>query len=115
MKKVMVVEDSPVDSEHLSKILRGAGCAVSVASSGDAALDLLQSNRPDLVLMDINMPGTDGFATARKMGRHADMKDIPVVFVTSKDQKADRVFAQMLGAKAYITKPYKDADILALI
>jgi twitching motility two-component system response regulator PilH len=43
------------------------------------------------------------------------MKDIPVVFVTSKDQKADRVFAQMLGAKAYITKPYKDADILALI
>ena len=89
MKKVMVVEDSPVDSEHLSKILRGAGCTVSVASSGDAALDMLQSSRPDLVLMDINMPGTDGFATARKMGRHADMKDIPVVFVTSKDQKAD--------------------------
>ncbi len=115
MKKVMVVDDSLVDSEHLSKILRGAGCEVSVATSGDAALDLMRRALPDLVLMDINMPGTDGFATARKMGRQAQTKDIPVVFVTSKDQKADRVFAKILGAKAYITKPYHDDDILAVI
>jgi twitching motility two-component system response regulator PilH len=115
MKKVMIVEDSPVDCEHLSRILRNAGCDVSIAPSGDAALDMLQRSHPDLVLMDVNMPGTDGFATARKMSRQADTKNIPVVFVTSKDQKADRVFAQMLGAKGYVTKPYQAAEILAFI
>jgi twitching motility two-component system response regulator PilH len=65
--------------------------------------------------MDVNMPDLDGFATARKLSQTPETKVIPVVFVTSKDQKVDRVFAQMLGAKGYVTKPYSAEQILALI
>jgi twitching motility two-component system response regulator PilH len=65
--------------------------------------------------MDINMPDLDGFATARKLNQVPETKLIPVVFVTSKDQKVDRVFAQMLGAKGYVTKPYAAEQILALL
>ncbi len=115
MKKIMIVEDSTVDSNHLSQILSDAGCTVRVATSGSSALELLKTYKPDIVLMDINMPELDGFATARKMSREPDTKDIPVVFVTSKDQKADRVFAQMMGAKGYITKPYQPEQILAVL
>ena len=71
--------------------------------------------KPDLILMDVNMPDLDGFATARKLSQTPETKVIPVVFVTSKDQKVDRVFAQMLGAKGYVTKPYSADQILALL
>lgn len=115
MKQIMIVEDSTVDSNHLSQILADAGCAVTVATSGATALELLKTYKPDIVMMDINMPELDGFATARKMSREPSTKDIPVVFITSKDQKADRVFAQMMGAKGYITKPYRAEQILAVL
>ena len=115
MKQIMIVEDSTVDSNHLSQILADAGCAVRVATSGASALALLRTYKPDMVMMDINMPELDGFATARKMSREPETKDIPVVFVTSKDQKADRVFAQMMGARGYITKPYLAEQILAVL
>ena len=65
------------------------------------------------VFLDVNMPGIDGFSTARQLAADPLTKGIPVVFVTSKDQKADRAFAQMLGAKGYITKPYSAADIVS--
>ena len=115
MKQIMIVEDSTVDSNHLSRILSDAGYAVRVAASGLTALELLKTYKPDIVMMDINMPELDGFATARRMSRQPDTKDIPVVFVTSKDQKADRVFAQMMGAQGYITKPYQVQQILAVL
>lgn len=113
MKKVLVVDDSPVDSKHLLRILQDAGCSVTVAMSGIEALAKVQADKPDLILLDVNMPDLDGFGTARKLKQDADSKNIPVVFVTSKHQKVDRVFAQMLGAKGYVTKPYTPDQILA--
>jgi twitching motility two-component system response regulator PilH len=115
MKKVMVVDDSPVDTQHLVRILRDAGCQVVVASSGQEALQKVQTDKPDVIMMDVNMPGLDGFATTRKINGELGMKGVPIIFVTSKDQKADRVFAQMLGAKGYVTKPYSPEQILAHI
>jgi twitching motility two-component system response regulator PilH len=115
MKKILVVDDSPVDSKHLQRILLDAGCAVSVAVSGLDALEKVKTDKPSLILMDINMPDLDGFATARKLGQTPETKVIPIVFVTSKDQKVDRVFAQMLGAKGYVTKPYTVEAILELL
>lgn len=112
MKKVLIVDDSLVDVKNLQRILQDAGCAVTVAMSGLEALTKVQSDKPDLIMLDVNMPDLDGFGTARKLKQDADSKNIPVVFVTSKNQKVDRVFAQMLGAKGYVTKPYLPEQIL---
>ena len=90
-----------------------AGYAVVIAISGADALEKAVTDKPDVIMMDINMPGLDGFATTRKLGQNPDTKAIPVIFVTSKDQKVDRAFAQMVGAKGYVTKPYLPEQILS--
>lgn len=113
MKKILVVDDSAVDLKNLERIVSDAGAMVITASSGAEALAKARQNLPAMVLMDVNMPGLDGYSTARQLAADPVTKDIPVVFVTSKDQKADRVFAKMLGAKGFVTKPYTAADILA--
>jgi twitching motility two-component system response regulator PilH len=112
MKKVLVVDDAAVDLKNLEQIVSGTGALVVTASSGNEALLKAREHQPSLILLDVNMPGLDGFSTARQLAGDALTKAIPVVFVTSKNQKADRVFAQMLGAKGYVTKPYRVEDIL---
>jgi twitching motility two-component system response regulator PilH len=115
MKKILVVDDSAVDLKNLERIVSDAGAMVITASSGTEAIAKAKEHAPQLILLDVNMPGLDGFSTARQLAADPATKGIPVVFVTSKDQKADRVFAQMLGAKGYVTKPYAPGDILANI
>lgn len=115
MKKVLVVDDAPVDSQNLQRIFSDAGWVVITASTGNEAVSKAKAEAPDLIMMDVNMPGLDGFGAARQLMGDPATKGIPVVFVTSKDQKADRVFAQMLGAKGYVTKPYTPDQILSSI
>lgn len=112
MKKVLVVDDSPVDAQNLVRILSDAGMVVSVATSGKEALEKAKAEKPALIMMDVNMPELDGFGATRLLSQDPVTKGIPVIFVTGKDQKADRVFAQMLGAKGYVTKPYTADEIL---
>jgi twitching motility two-component system response regulator PilH len=114
-KNILVVEDSQVDRARLEKLLDGAGYMVSVAENGEQALAAVKRSRPDAILMDVNMPGMDGFAATRALRGDADTKDIPVVLVTAKDQKADKAWGQMLGAKGYVTKPYTDDQLLAQV
>lgn len=106
IKKILVVDDSPTDLTHIQSIVADTGCMVLTASSGQEALDKARIDKPDLIFLDIIMPDHDGFGTCRKLTSDSDTKGIPVVFVTSKNQKADRLWAQMQGAKGYITKPY---------
>jgi len=115
VKKVLVVDDSSIDLKNLERIVTDAGAMVVTASSGTEAVAKAKETSPQLILLDVNMPGLDGFSTARQLQADPATKGIPVVFVTSKDQKADRVFAQMLGAKGYVTKPYAAADIQAVL
>ncbi len=115
MKKVLVVDDAHVDLKNLERIVSDAGAMVVTACSGSEALTKAREVKPQLILMDVNMPGLDGFSTARQLGADPATKGIPIVFVTSKGQKADRVFAQMLGAKGYVTKPYAAQDIVSLL
>ncbi len=110
---IMIVEDNQADRSRLEKLLSGAGYLVSIAENGTQALAAAKSNKPDAIFMDVNMPGLDGFAATRALRDDAKTKDIPVVLVTSKDQKADKAWGQMLGAKGYITKPYTDEQILS--
>ena len=115
MKKVLVVDDAPVDSQNLQRIFADAGWVVLTAASGTEAVSKAKAEVPDLIMMDVNMPGLDGFSATRQLMQDPTTKGIPVVFVTSKDKKADRVFAQMLGAKGFVTKPYTADQILNTI
>ncbi len=112
IRRVLVVDDAKPDLANLEKIVSGAGYLVTTATSGAQAIEKARSDRPDAILMDVNMDNVDGFKAARTMQSIPETKGIPVIFVTSKDQKADKVWAQMLGAKALVTKPYTPAQIL---
>src|SRR5687768_5122807 len=101
-RKVLIVDDAPVDRQNLERIVAEAGCVTMMAESGRQAIDRARKDKPDLILMDVNMPEMDGFAATRELKGDAATKDIPVVFVTGKDQKADKAWGQMLGARGYV-------------
>ena len=113
--KVLIVDDARPDLMNLEKIVSGAGYVTLTAINGQQAVEMSKSQMPDVILMDVNMDTMDGFAATRAIGGDAATKTIPVVLVTSKSQKADRVWAQMLGVKGYVTKPYTPDQILSAI
>jgi twitching motility two-component system response regulator PilH len=112
-RNVLIVEDSLTDRNRLEKLLGDADYIVSTAENGVQALAAVKRSKPDVILMDINMPELDGFATTRALREDTATKDIPVVIVTAKDQKADKAWGQMLGTKGYITKPFTDEQLLS--
>ncbi len=112
MSKILVVDDAKPDLMNLEKIVSSAGHLVITANSGEQAVERAKSEKPDLIFMDVNMTQVDGFAATRTLKGDVATKAIPVVFVTSKDQKADRAWAQMLGARGFISKPYTPDQIL---
>jgi twitching motility two-component system response regulator PilH len=114
-RKVLIVDDAVVDRRNLEQILSAAGHRVLLAESGEQALVQAREGRPDVILMDVNMPDLDGFATTRRLKTEPETKDIPVVFVTGKNQKADIAWGRMLGAKGYVSKPYTREQILEQI
>lgn len=114
-RTILIVDDNTVDRRRAEQLLTDAGFLVSSANDGQQAIQTVRLQRPDLILMDVNMPGMDGFAATRALRGDPSTKDIPVVFVTSKDQKADRAWAQMLGARGHIAKPYTDDQLLAQV
>lgn len=111
-RTILIVDDNQVDRSRLQKLLGDAGYLVSTAENGAQALAAAKRSRPDAILMDVNMPEMDGFAATRALHADADTRDIPVVLVTAKNQKADRAWGQMLGAKGYVAKPYTDEQLL---
>jgi twitching motility two-component system response regulator PilH len=115
VKKVLIVDDARPDLMNLEKIVSAAGYATITATNGLEAVEISKAQLPDVILMDVNMDQMDGFAATRAIGGDAATKAIPVVLVTSKNQKADRVWAQMLGVKGYVTKPYTPDQILSAI
>ncbi len=110
--KVLIVDDSCTDLARLSLILSEEGCTVITASSGREAVSKAHSERPDMIFMDIVMDDMDGFEAVRKLAADAATRSIPVVFVSSNRQRADRVWAIMQGAKELISKPYEPRQIL---
>jgi twitching motility two-component system response regulator PilH len=111
-RKVLIVDDSQVDRSNLERIVADAGHQTLLAESGAQAIERARRDKPDLILMDVNMPDMDGFAATRKLKADDATKAIPIVFVSSKNQKADMAWGQMLGARAYIAKPYSREQVL---
>jgi twitching motility two-component system response regulator PilH len=112
-RKVLIVDDIQADRANLERIVSEAGHQTLLAENGAMAVERAKRDQPDLILMDVNMPEVDGFAATRMLKADETTKNIPVVFVSGKNQKADMAWGQMLGAKGYITKPYSREQILA--
>jgi twitching motility two-component system response regulator PilH len=115
IEKVLVVDDSKTDLVYLQKIVSDAGCEVITARNGKEAVARARSERPDLIFMDIVMDEMDGYEATRLLTNDPDTQDIPVVFVSSKRQKADRVWAKMQGGKDLVSKPYTPEQIVEQI
>ena len=115
IQNILVVDDSPTDLKFLSDLLVKSGYKVSTAASGEEALAKVKQAKPDLVLMDIVMPGLNGFQATRALSKDDSTKDIPVIICTTRGQETDKVWGMRQGARDYIVKPVNQADLLAKI
>jgi CheY-like chemotaxis protein len=112
---ILVVDDTQTDREIASQVIKSSGRQVQFAANGQEAMTLAASVKPDLILMDIVMPGQDGFATCRKLKKDPETAGIPIVMVSTKSGDADKFWAQKQGADGYLTKPYSRADLMSMI
>lgn len=110
--RALVVDDQATARERMSVILREAGWRVSTAASAAEAIAKARAEQPAIIFMDIVMPEMDGYQACRKLAGDPLTRAIPVVFVSTKCQRADQVWARMQGGKALIGKPYSDAQVL---
>ena len=115
IQNILVVDDSPTDRQHLTEILAKNGYKVSAVGSAEEALAAVKLGIPDLVLMDIVMPGLNGYQATRELSKNEQTKNIPVIICTSKGQVTDRTWGMRQGARDYLVKPINQADLLAKI
>ncbi|MBQ0797514.1 MULTISPECIES: response regulator [Zhongshania] len=115
MPRVLIIDDSPTEIFKISEILSKNGYEVLTAESGELGLNIAKEQMPDVVLMDIVMPGLNGFQATRQLSRDPDTSGIPVIIVTTKDQETDRLWGQRQGAKGYLTKPVDSKGLLNAI
>jgi twitching motility two-component system response regulator PilH len=105
MARVLIIDDSPTETYKLTNMLEKNGHVVMTAENGEAGVAMALKERPDLVLMDVVMPGLNGFQATRQLSKLPETAHIPVIMVTTKDQQTDRVWGMRQGAKAYLSKP----------
>ncbi|WP_435103053.1 response regulator [Arhodomonas sp. AD133] len=115
MTRILVVDDSPTETHVLKSMLEQHGYEVSIAEDGDEGMDKARRERPDVILMDIVMPGVNGFQATRKLTRDPETSSIPIVIISTKDQDTDRIWAKRQGALDYITKPVTEDELLGKI
>ncbi len=115
MARVLIVDDSPAETLKLAEILKKNGHDVLKADNGADGVALCRDQMPDVVLMDIVMPGLNGFQATRQLTRDPGTNHIPVIIVTTKDQETDKVWGKRQGAKDYLTKPVKESVLLSTI
>ena len=112
IRKVLCVDDSATDLKNLEQICSGAGYQVITATSGKDAVAKAKSEHPDAILLDVIMPDMNGFQVCRAITHDAATKDIPVILVSSKGEKTDKLWGAEQGAKGYVTKPYTPDQLL---
>ncbi len=113
IRKVLIADDSSTDLKNLEQIVSGAGYHVITAASGKEALAKAKTERPDAILLDVIMPDMNGFQACRAITSDAETRNIPVILVSSKGEKTDKVWGEEQGAKSYVTKPYTPDHILS--
>lgn len=113
--KILIVDDSPTERYYLTDILVKNGFAVSTAENGEEALARIKADKPELILMDVVMPGANGFQVTRAIARDPDLADVPIIICSSKNQETDRIWGLRQGARDYLVKPVDPAQLLAKI
>lgn len=109
--RILVVDDSATEIFHLSEILIGEGYHVVTAANGQEAIDKAKRDLPDLILMDVVMPGMNGYQATRELRRDEATRHIPVILCTTKGEDADKIWGMRQGAQDYLIKPV-DAELL---
>ncbi|OUL37428.1 hybrid sensor histidine kinase/response regulator [Nostoc sp. T09] len=112
---VLIVDDNPTNLSVLSQALKGAGFAVRVAEDGESAIELVQHKPPALILLDVQMPGIDGFETCQKLKADPLTQTIPIIFMTALTDTENKVKGLSLGAVDYIPKPFEQAEVIARV
>ncbi|EPP9772683.1 response regulator [Acinetobacter baumannii] len=115
MARILIVDDSPTETFRFKEILTKHGYDVLEESNGADGVTLAKAEQPDLVLMDVVMPGVNGFQATRQITRDEDTKHIPVVIVSTKDQATDRVWGKRQGAIDYLIKPIEEKQLIDVI
>lgn len=112
MAQILIVDDSPTEIHVLTTILQKHGHQVMTAPDGAQGVERAKADMPDLILMDVVMPGMNGFQATRQISKDPQTSSIPIIIVTTKDQETDRVWGLRQGAKDYITKPVEEAALM---
>ncbi len=115
MARILIVDDSPSQLMGIRRIVEKLGHEAVTAEDGAQGVEVAKRELPDLILMDVVMPNLNGFQATRAITREATTKHIPVILVTTKDQDTDRVWGMRQGAKAYLTKPFSEAELAEVI
>lgn len=115
MSKVLIVDDSPTQLHSLRKIVEQGGYEAIVADCGERALEVASDQQPKVILMDIVMPGMNGYQATRHLGRNAGTANIPVIFVSTRSDEADKIWGMRQGARDYVTKPVDPQVLLTAI
>ncbi|MCD9007147.1 twitching motility response regulator PilH [Luteimonas sp. XNQY3] len=111
MARILIVDDSPSQLMGIRRIVEKLGHEALTAEDGQAGVDAARRELPDLILMDVVMPNLNGFQATRSITREPTTAHIPVILVTTKDQDTDRVWGIRQGAKAYLVKPFSEAEL----
>jgi twitching motility two-component system response regulator PilH len=115
MARILIVDDSPTQLLGLRRLVEKLGHVALTAEDGTAGVDIAKRDIPDLILMDVVMPNLNGFQATRMLSREPTTSGIPVILVTTKGQETDKVWGMRQGAKAYITKPIDEKELVQAI
>ena len=115
MANILIIDDSPTDVRVFTTLLERAGYQVYSIGNAEEGIERVRELKPDLVIMDVIMPGMNGFQATRTLTRDPMTSSIPIVMITTKSMETDRVWGLRQGARAFITKPVNEKDLLACI
>ncbi len=115
MSTILIVDDLASEAQLMAKVVQSMGHHAVIATDGAEALNAVKSAQPSLILMDVVMPGMNGFETCRKIKKDKTSADIPVIMVTTKDQETDKFWATKQGANGYVVKPFGPDDLAKVI
>jgi len=115
MSVILIIDDSPTELHLFQNMLERSGYGTLVADSGEEGLRQAKASRPDCILMDVVMPGMNGFQATRRLTQDPDTTDIPVIIITTKDQETDKIWGMRQGAVEYLVKPIDAKQLAAKI
>ena len=115
MAVILIIDDSPTELHLFQRMLEKSGFDTLVADSGEEGIKVAENTRPDCILMDVVMPGMNGFQATRKLTQNPQTANIPVIMITTKDQETDKIWGMRQGAVEYLVKPVAEKELVAKI